>query len=335
MNKFKLVSLILFLIVLICDLTFLHSQSISQLEQSLLQVHHQLSNEQSKIDSLQIIYDKFITSIENEKRKPNPDKSKIRSQLAQAVVLSNQIESEQIKLKTLENRIDKQRKTLDAGYAQMIDSLKHLEADKNFKGDRDELNWIILTLYEKRIALNPSANMLSYNPQKLLSIDINKKISIEEKIIYRDYLENALLESELKLKDVTSLNQKIDQAIKLEKKLSSFIADAEFNAGIRNIVPQKSSNVNTKEARQFDYTPGTAAEAMQPQIQSFFMLYNQLNIRTISAIDQSAHWASLLANENFDLSLEDYSKLLKEIELRLNDYNSLLKNKLDRLSDKK
>lgn len=334
MNKRVFTILILVLLVPGFFSSTVISQSITKLEQTLSQLQNQFEKEQSKLDSISFLYDSYTETIEREKKKINPDKSKITSDMADAVVFFNQIEEQQNVIEVLAEKIETQKKILDSRYLHAIDSLKQVEADVNFMGERDQINLAILSLYEKRVSFMSSSRLLSYNPQKLLSIDLEKPLTDNQKKLYGEYLQNAYSETELKIKDISNLDEKISQVIKLEKKLSSFISDAEFNTGIRTSAVQ-SNNASKAAESIVDYSGGMERDFLYSQINSNLMLLNQLSFQTTTSIGSTKHWHTLTESEINNLTLDEYSALIKDIKERLINYKSLLKNQLDRLSGTK
>lgn len=307
---------------LICITFDLLSQSLTELEGRYENLRNDVQRKGAVLDSLKNILENRAHQIEVEKQKQNPDNDKIVNLMAGSVSLSNLINQKQDKLEETTKNFDRIMKNLDDKYSIFIDSLKQLR-----KSDWENLKKLdseILSYTEKRLFISPQVELLSFNPSKLLKIDLNKAKSAEEKASLREYLSSALNEVNNLLIEINSQSKEADDAISLQKKTSKFLSETEFDRDerLQNFSKQTMGRID-------DGSPltGGTKENLSDQLNSYLLLLDQINIFDKSEKMNSQKF--FIKTNKPNLSLKEYSNLLKEVSQKLNDYKFILNSKLE------
>ncbi len=297
-------------------------QSLDALEKRYDNLRSVVKKDNMILDSLKNILETRAKQIENEKQKLNPDNDKIVKLMAGSVSLSNLIDDYQEKLDANSKNLKQLSKMLEARYSAKIDSLQLLK--KSTKENSEKLDSEILLYTEKRLLISPQVDLLSFNPQKILEIDLTKTKNSDEKASLKEYLSSALAEINAELSEVTKQAKEIDAALILQEKTSKFLAETEFDRDFR---PGKSSRSSTARTYESSILSVQDKLVIADQINSYALLLDQLNIfdKSENINLQKFNFKSGKAN----LSLKDYSSLLKELKQRLSDYKLILTNKIE------
>ena len=292
-------------------------QSLDALEKRYDNLRSVVKKDNMILDSLKNILETRAKQIENEKQKLNPDNDKIIKLMAGSVSLSNLIDDYQEKLDANSKNLKQLSKMLEARYSAKIDSLQLLK--KSTKENSEKLDSDILLYTEKRLLISPQVDLLSFNPQKILEIDLTKTKNSDEKASLKEYLSSALAEINAELSEVTKQAKEIDA-----EKTSKFLAETEFDRDFR---PGKSSRSLTARTYESSILSMQDKLVIADQINSYALLLDQLNIfdKSENINLQKFNFKSGKAN----LSLKDYSSLLKELKQRLSDYKLILTNKIE------
>ena len=241
--------------------------------------------------------------------------------------LSNKIDEQQNKVNGISADIEKTKSGLDKKYTTVIDSLTELENSGKYKGDADELKSRILRLTEKKILTAPKVYSLSFSPEKILSLNPSKTKDPEEKKIYTEYMNDALTEVNSKLKQVKNLNEEIGGIISLQKKTRKFLEEVEFGSNIdRTALTLRSSgnSKTTSTTRENGFYIGEESSDFSPQIQTYIYILKQLDVP--SSIKTTGKFS--FDNSKKNITLQEYSELLTEVEKRLTEYEEVLSNKI-------
>ena len=297
-------------------------QSLDALEKRYDNLRSVVKKDNMILDSLKNILENRAKQIENEKQKLNPDNDKIVKLMAGSVSLSNLIDDYQEKLDANSKNLKQLSKMSEARYSAKIDSLQLLK--KSTKENSEKLDSEILLYTEKRLLISPQVDLLSFNPQKILEIDLTKTKNSDEKASLKEYLSSALAEINAELSEVTKQAKEIDAALILQEKTSKFLAETEFDRDFR---PGKSSRSSTARTYESSILSVQDKLVIADQINSYALLLDQLNIfdKSENINLQKFNFKSGKAN----LSLKDYSSLLKELKQRLSDYKLILTNKIE------
>ncbi|MEW6194943.1 MAG: hypothetical protein AB1521_07305 [Bacteroidota bacterium] len=303
-----------------------YGQSVSSLELKLRDLNSRLVLESDKLDSLQTVYAERTKEIDSQKKKKDADQNTIKKLMAASVGLSNKIDDHQKKVTSLENEVEKIKVGLEKKYSVILDSLTELKNSESYAGNKDDLEKEILLVTEKKILISPKINILSYNPEKVISLNVSNAKSNEEKKIFREYLEEALKETELKLHQVQNLNSEVKQIVLLQKKTKKFLEDVEFSSAFGRSALALSSKTGSRETTTPGYTNGIGDGQEVFQVSTYLYLLDQLDYKMETNIKNKESF--MFNSKNKNLSLREYSELLAEVEKRLSDYRLVLKNKI-------
>ncbi len=306
--------------------TTAYCQSLSSLENKLQELNQRYSRQTSVLDSLKIVLDNRAKQIDSEKKKPDYDESNIKKLMSASITISNKIDVQQKKVNGTANEIEKTKTELEKKYTAVIDSLSELERSGKYKGDKDELKARILNLTEKKILTAPKIYSLSFNPEKILALNPASAKTAEEKKIYGEYLKEALDEVDSKLKKVKSLHEEVNGMISLQKKTKKFLEEVEFGSNIdRTALSLRGQRTNAAASPSYnDETYTENARSIASQIQSYIYILKQLDFDVRS--NDAAKFTFDSSGKN--ISMQEYSELLGEVEKRLADYQIVLANKI-------
>lgn len=315
-------------ICLIVPFITIYGQSISTLENKLQELNKNYSRELALLDSLKLVLDNRAKQIDAEKKKPDYDESSVKKLMSASITLSNKIDEQQKMVNATENGIEKARYELDKKYTAVIDSLSELEKSGKYEGDKNELKALILRLTEKKILTAPKVYSLSFNPKKILSLDPESTKTPEEKKIYYEYLSEALEEVNSRLKQMKSMNEEVDGIISLQKKTKKFLEEVEFSSTINrtSLTSRGQENSKTTSLTTGDIDFANETRNIVPQIQTYIYILKQLDFKTSSNLKTTDRFSFDAAKKN--ISLQEYSELLAEVEKRLTEYQTVLVNKI-------
>ena len=298
----------------------INAQSVGELEKKYERLNNQYLKENTILDSLKNIFLARTNEIDSEKKKANPDKDKIVDLMSGSITLSNNIDEQNKKLNFLAKDIDKVKRQLHKYYTSIIDSLELKK--KNDTENEDSIDNEILNYTEKKLLVAPPIPLLSFNPEKILGIDIGKTKNPTEKALYKEYLDNALKEINKLWENTNELSSEIDQIVLLQRKTEKFLEEAELERGV---IHQRRNAALTNEAG-LDFSGGPEVrESIAPgyQVESYRLILNQLDFD--KSVSTNLDWK--ITTENTRLDLREYQKLLKEVKKRLQELKLVLVNK--------
>ena len=316
--------------ILFCCLTItLNGQSLAQLELKFLNINQLLNTELAKYDSLNSLHNNMISVIDKEKQKDEADNEKITNMLASTVVISNQVKEQQIKIDRIENDLESIKKTLDAKYATIIDSLKTLENSSEYSGNKEFLKSQILYYIEKRLLVAPKIYSLSFDAQKLIQYKSSSKGDTLEQKIYKEYLSNALSEVNTQAEQLTLLKDEIEEIVFLQNETFDFIEDIDSDIPFNPVI--QSSEKSAGDENVFlggdPRVSDNQSSKIYFQANSYLHIFNQL--KTSSEVDVQSPWQTPTDTIPANLTFQQYLNLLVEVDKMLQDYKIILKHKLE------
>jgi hypothetical protein len=287
--------------------------------------------EKLALDSLQEKFNKRINEINSEKDKTNPDNEKITSLMSNSVNLSNSIDNQQKKIDKIGKLVTAVKIKLNERYTGIIDSLKHIGAKGN--ENKENIDNLILFYATKRLEVTPEIYRLSFNPYKILELDLHKSNDSAYKKIYSEYFTSAVNEVNSILTNISEESNEINQVIELQRKANRFVEETELESGITS---SKLSQSEGKSLATTKTTPETGTSLdngfigmresnLNNNIKVYEQLLNQLNtIKTLSVRQTPEESIQALEKE---IDLNSYGKLLNEVKKRLIEYKRLLMQK--------
>ena len=312
--------------VLMLFVGFGNAQSLDNLEKKFEQLNNQYDKESFIVDSLNSVFSKKAEQIDSEKKKSNPDKTLITDLMASSVIISNSLEDYNNKAKQIEKDLDSVKEQLNRIYIVKIDSLEALK--KSGKEDGDKLNDEILSFTGKRLLVAPRILSLSFNPDKILRIDLNKTTDPKEKALYKEYLDNAFREINSLLSNVNKQGSEADQIASLQSKTEKFLEEAEFEDKVLFQRQKNATSSSGTSTSGYESGFGIVKESadFKNQVKTYQLILRQLDIEQLSKNDINTGISFNEKNKN--LSLKDYMKLLKEVKKRLQEFKLVLANKI-------
>lgn len=307
--------------VIILNFSFMNSQSLSSLEMKYEELEKEFLKENSAVDSLGTLVLRRASAIDIEKKKNEPDEDKIIELMSGSASLSNDLEKHRKKSRNLGDDLEDIKQQLYKKYSTIIDSL---QAKKAAGRDNTGLEEEIFFYTERKLMVSPKIPMLSFNPQKVLRIDMGKIKNPDEKELFREYLNNAVSEVNTLLASVENESSELGQIAELEKRTKKFLEDTEFESGVipRSISRETGQKNRTESELGLHGRDGVVNNA--DNVAAYNSLLNQLNTGSMPA--QTYSWKVSELEKNMDV--ENYQKLLKEVKLRLQELKLVLANKI-------
>ncbi|MFH1196987.1 MAG: hypothetical protein V1720_14920 [bacterium] len=319
-KKFYAIQNTVVIVLVILTYSSVIPQSMAKLETDFSKLITQYENQFNKLDSLNAIYQKKIDQIEREKGKDSRDESKIEKLMASSVTLSKEIDGVQKNVDRLKSSIESKKKQLYNLYTHTIDSLGNVSSKSSAKV-QDE----IMKLKEKRLLVSPRLLPLSYNPEKIISLDLNSTQSVEEANLMREYIKNAKAEVNQVYEKITATINEISQIVKLEKKTKKFIEETGFDNGIKQSSISQRTVAMAEDGSFNGLDPGSADKEISMQYNSYNFILNQLR-----SIDNpgfnSTDFTNVVMNTS-GVSYRQYLKVLEEVKEGLEDYRLILNKK--------
>lgn len=251
------------------------------------------------------------------KAEPNYNKDEVKELLTNSAELTNSIETVQKEINDLNTKNELVKSELYIHYSNKIDSLE------NSKLFQDEKSSRITKLIEKRLFVSPRIDVLSFEPEKVLNVKTSVKPS--EKKLYNEFLISAYDEIEGKLKETKELKGEIETIQKLNKETKAFLEDAEFDREISYFASSRSTVPASNEERTTTTDFGNVSEnSIKTQSDSFNKILTQLNFSgNVKAREYSLN--QIIKNNDLD----EFKKLITQVEQQLEDYKVVVKNKIE------
>ncbi|MDP2208879.1 MAG: hypothetical protein Q8K98_08905 [Bacteroidota bacterium] len=313
----------LLLLISIIALQNINAQTLNDLEKRYETLKSNFVKEKLILDSLNQSLEERAELINEEKSKPKPDDDKIYKLMAGSVTISKSVELQQNKIFRLEKTLEETSQKLDYHYTVLIDSLKASKQTTLKMSDVRDIDRQILSNIEKRLLITPRIKQLSFIPEKILEIDLNKTKDTLQRNIYTEYLTSALNEVNTLLNQVNETSSEITQIITLHAKASKFLDEVEFENRIKPAGTTSTMSAPTEASIRYSDEKGSEFSS---QLQSYVSLNNQLNFRQSHYIPTTGEKSLKFSNDQ--VSLKDYLELLKELKKGLSDYRSILSDKL-------
>lgn len=318
-RAFRTIIIILILMIVV-DSSY--SQSLNDYEKRYEKLNIQLEKENRILDSMQNIFSYKTSLIDIEKEKKNPDNEKVIDLMAGSVATSNKIEEQNKKINRIGNEIENVKKHLHDLYTVRIDSLELLRKTGN--EDDVKLDAEILYFTGKNILVAPRILSLSFNPEKILDIDLNQTEDPKEKKLYKEYLDNALNEVNSLLGTVSQQISEVRQIVALQIKTKKFLEDAELESNMI-IQSQRNQPNETETIARLDGGITEASSDFAANVKNYQVILRQLDIQQLSKTELKLKLSFEDINRRLDI--KEYQKLLKEVKERLQEFKLVLANK--------
>ena len=254
-----------------------------------------------------------VKIINIKKAEPNFDKDEIKNLMSNTANMTNEIEELQIERNNLTKKYEEVKRKLYIAYTDEIDSLN------NSGLPEEEKNTLITKLIEKRLYVSPKIEILSFEPSKILKIDVSRDSSDQQ--IYKEFLTSAKNEIESKLNDINKLKTEITKFIELNREMKDFLEEAEFDNDISYF---RSTNESNESSRNAAFGAGSEYDnSLKTQADTFAEILTQLDYNNIP--DEKTFSLNNILIKN---DLEEFNKLILNVEQQLKDYKKVINNKL-------
>jgi len=283
-------------------------QNVTDLESALQRQYDLLRVEQRRLDSLQTEIEKTTRLIELEKAQQRVDQSLVNSLMAEGVVLSQKIRATQKQIALSQSERETLQQRLVTQYTFIIDSLKKSEPDVP-KSQRAQVRQRIQEWVERRAWIAPSIRLLSFDPKMVQAISLGHDTTL------RSYVEQAVREIEVQLKEVKAARADFESAIALRQKTLEFADEARGGNPGFLLQPNVSRPIGsglTEPAydRQF---------ALNANAVFVTGLLNQLSTPVMRTAGSA----------NSNVTMDEYVSLLRSAEKELQVYRKSLQAKLN------
>jgi hypothetical protein len=267
--------------------------------------------------------------------------------MAETIVIASQVEEQQKSIEQLKGNINLLKQMLYKQYSVMLDSLISLEKSITDKEIKNKLKIKIFDYTQKKLYLSPDVPLLSFNPEKILDIDLDTITDSLEKVIYQEYVQSALNEVEGHLAKITRLRTEINGIIILQKKTESFLNELDNEVDIDKYYTTNygkkegvRSDVTKPDGWDYDENNKSIKDYMASNVmllQSYSALLNNLIIQRSNILykkhDLAESWQGLTDSTKTYLNIYSYQELLKEVEKGLSEYMMILVNKLEKIKN--
>jgi hypothetical protein len=326
--RFPALRFLLIVLFFICTQFSLFPQSIPLLENSYYKLEGWLSSEQAKLDSLKNILNQRAKKINEAKSKADFSKDDVTGLMAGSISVSNDIDELQKKIVILQAKLENIKNMLSEKYSAKIDSLQALLKTNNLSNEKISGVKDEIYLYTgKKILVMPKIGLLSFYPNKIIEINLNKIDDPAQKNVYKEYLQKALGEVDNRLSNVNQSISGVDKIISLQKKTARFLEETEFGISLPqqpSTEPAVSNNFQSPHAF-FVGTNSTANSAFTSQAEDYSLLLNQLH----QSIYPQISWTVQPDSSRQNLTYQQYHTLLEELKKSLLEYKFIITHKIE------
>lgn len=306
------------------------AQNLSQMESEYKKSDRLYQREQTKLDSLNKLLIRQAAEIDQEKNRSEADINRITDMMAYTITISNQVRTQQELLTSLEENLEELKQLMDLKYATLIDSLRNIEKLEESSDGKENIETLIFEYIQKRLIVAPKIYTLSFDPEKIVKIDLTSSEDTLEYAIYQEYLQNALSEVDGQIVQLNNIQNEIQQIIYLQQKANDFMEDINSDIQFGAIARSQEKVASDEAALAGDqFLSDYRSTKVSTQVQSYGYLLRQLKSYPDSKVQST--WQTPLDSIPTNLTFQQYQDLLKEIERRLQEYRFILTHKLDNI----
>lgn len=236
---------------------------------------------------------------------------KINREMASTILISNRVETLQIRLVELKERLNSVRARLSRFYKNKIDSARNSE---NEDPER------ILEFTRLKLFYSSPFDSLSFDPQKLLMIDLAQMKNSPHYQQYRKFMTAALQEIDTRLQKTRSARQETAQMITLQRDARIFLDEIAFDDNL-NVAALAPATVSDLRASEDNYSGGgLELDISSSNLESVSVLLNQFEAESRRELLSADH----------QMSIDKYLEILSDLENKLTEYKAVLENKLEK-----
>jgi len=310
--------------------TALFSQEMTAKEREFEQLQNEKILLQQAVDSLNGQLNQILARIDQHKARPDADKKRTAEWMAQALSVSKQIERTEKGIKETDQRLSALKQDLSADYARQITALQK-QLDRGVSTEqREQIEQELFFLANKRLMVAPLIAALPFDPQRIITIDLQASRDSLDRAILRDYLQNALVSIDSNLQVISRKEKQVEDAKRLEEKARLF-ADDVAHSRVLGVYEERGSSPTMESDKNLDYSEdlyanrGALANTLNQQ-NDLLVLVRQLQRMGLS-LDDKIDRRTLAAGDT--LTIEQYLDLLKKSRQFLTLYRGMLQAKMD------
>jgi hypothetical protein len=295
-----------------------YMQSVESLEYNYFNINRNIRLLENRIDSLQNVLEEEAVKIDQAKADGKPE-AQIKRMMADAVVISAEIESCQKEHTVLDQQLADIEKNLVASYTEIIDSLKNIK----YATTGEEIEWQILDYTYRKFFIAPGAHELSFNPWKMLTL--TRELS--DTTLIREYITEAISEIDTQLTVVTSLYEEIKTVYRLQEQAGAFFDEVEMDQDFRSYPFEhtKSFQYNGDQSEAFVFDNKYSGLNTR-QAASNTLLYKQL-----FHLIQNPSEEYPISSDVRHMTLDEYKKMLEDLLKYLKSYRVVLSGKMKQI----
>ena len=293
------------------------AQSILKKEQSLKNLEKNYVNQTAIFDSLNNIQKTLLERISILK-KSNADNSTIANLMADALILSKEIDLINEQRQMLSIRIKKQRNHLYTIYSGKIDSLKKIDLQEDDPNNSGQVNELLNRFIEKRQYVSPALPLFSFDTNVFNKIDLDNAKELDF-TIYNDFLQNAIKEIDSNIVVLRNKQNETEQMLVLVDRTEDFTNEFNDTRIYGTFDIQNNQFFNSNEGSRINSPADFFGEISEIKV-----IYDQLEPVLHETIERPD-----LLNKDSLLS-EEYLMLLQNTEKTLLQYRSWIESKLNK-----
>ena len=329
-NKFHIKHFLLVMLAIFGLFSLARAQDMYNLENDLFKkliTYHKL---QFKADSLNEAIKSISRQLNELKKNKTENEETILTVLSTSVSTVNELKVIQKNQSAMNDEINLLRRKLYNIYEARIDSLTNI----NKSNPSEIISQLILDLTDKKLLVQPKIGILSIDPLRLLNINITSS-SLLPKDMIREYFTNAIDEVNSHLEVINKSLDETEEIIKLREQTQNFLEESSFETETRpmNLFSTTTTETTTPDGYTADGTRGSSLEALNAIKNTTLLGADTFAaiLKQLSSYDNAAQQNRFSRYNNTDvkISLEDYSKLLKETKLRLEEYRTVLLKRIN------
>ena len=310
--------------------TALFSQEMTAKEREFEQLQNEKILLQQAVDSLNGQLNQILARIDQHKARPDADKKRTAEWMAEALSVSKQIERTEKGIKETDQRLSALKQDLSADYARQITALQK-QLDRGVSTEqREQIEQELFFLANKRLMVAPLIAALPFDPQRIITIDLQASRDSLDRAILRDYLQNALVSIDSNLQVISRKEKQVEDAKRLEEKARQF-ADDVSHSRVIGVYEERGFSSAMETDKNLDYSEdlyanrGALANTLNQQ-NDLLLLVRQLQRMGLS-LDDKIDRRTLAAGDT--LTIEQYLALLKKSREFLTLYRGMLQAKMD------
>jgi len=273
------------------------------------------------LDSLKRQLEISAHQIDEAKERKPADERSIQILLAQSVTIVDKIEEQQQLIARKEEELHSVRETLITRYENDLDSLRMGVKESVNDDEAEELQSELISITQKKLLIQPDPPALSFDPEKILILNVGSVSDENIKKLYVERVSAALAEIHQKRQQVVGIMREVENLNELRTLAQRFVNRSDLASGPPGSSAWMSHSglrSNSPSVTNFD---GEKSPAI-PQVDAYIFMWHQLD-----QIPQAlkSEWVVPTDSTRIYSSPQEFVALLADLDTRLSEYEQLLK----------